>query len=434
MAISHDAQGPRSERDFVHALRDHGLASTGLPRGERPLGQALAELEGQSGLSRPSVSGLIKRFAPVLVGQDVEGRDAPAGRARRWMIDPTAGIVIAVEIAQDHARVAVSDLYGRIERVRSFGSTLADETVEEAVQQIRELMNGRSAASVVGVGVSLATPVEREKGVIRPAVSAGTRADIWADWELMSVRENLRARLGWDHVAVLMDNDANVSALAESIWGAGRPSRLPDSPSYKNIIYVEWSKGIGAGLILDGQIHRGEGVAGEIGHTIIRDSKEAPICNGCGRRGCLDTVAGWDAILRALPEFTNQRSLSQDDLSKALVSATDLQSPAANAFAKAATDIGLVLGPAIHFLNPQLVIIGGDIGRHGYDIVRAPLLHSLKRYTMRPARADATVTQAKLGDHTALQGAVALVLRPSRGDPDHLLAFLQRKSGPRAID
>ena len=175
------------------------------------------------------------------------------------MIDPTAGIVIAVEIAQDHARVAVSDLYGRIERVRSFGSTLADETVEEAVQQIRELMNGRSAASVVGVGVSLATPVEREKGVIRPAVSAGTRADIWADWELMSVRENLRARLGWDHVAVLMDNDANVSALAESIWGAGRPSRLPDSPSYKNIIYVEWSKGIGAGLILDGQIHRGKG-------------------------------------------------------------------------------------------------------------------------------------------------------------------------------
>lgn len=340
--------------------------------------------------------------------------------------------MVAVEIAQDHARVAVSDLYGRIEEVRSFGSTLADETVEVAVQQIRQLLQGRPAASVVGVGVSLATPVERDKGVIRPAVSAGPRSDIWADWEIMNVREHLRERLGWDRVPVLMDNDANVSAVAEQIWGAGRRAHVPERPSYANIIYVEWSKGIGAGLILGGEVHRGEGVAGEIGHTVIREAAEATICEGCGRRGCLDTVAGWDAILRGLPDFQNQPALGQDDLRKALVSAGKPESAAAGAFAQAATDVGLVLGPAIHFLNPQLVIIGGDIGRLGYDIVRGPLLDSLKRYTMRPARADATVTHAKLGEYTALQGAIALVLRPSPGDPDPLLAFLQRSSGPRA--
>lgn len=429
------AQGPPSEREFIRALRDRGLASYD-PSVRGVCGLTLAEIEEQSGLSRPSVTGLIRRFGRILEGQDLEGLkvDRPDD-ARRWTIDPSVGIVIAIEIAEDHARVARSDLYGRIESACPLGSESPDETLEAAVRQIKELLKGRSAEDVVGVGVSLATPVERDKGV-RPAAlfSAGQPKPRWADWELIKVREQLRARLGWECVPVLLDNNANLNALAEYVWGAGRAPVLADRSPYSNIVYVEWSKGIGAGLILGGKLYRGEGVAGEMGHTVVRDFKEAsdePPCPRCGHAGCLEEVAGWDAILRRLPQFADKPRLTRDDLRGALLLASE-PGDAADKFARAARDVGRVLGPTIHFLNPELVIIGGDIGREGYGVVRTSLLRSLRDYTMRPALADVAVVPTKLGADTALQGAIALVLRHARGEP--LLTFLQRKSGPRPVD
>ncbi len=432
MAVSPDlgVQGRPSEGEFVRALRDHGLGSGGLPPGAAVPGLTLAEIEERSGLSRPSVSGLIRRFGPVLDAQGVAGQPAPAKGARRWALDPTVGDVIAVEIGQEHARVAVSDLYGRIKGHRPLDSATADETLDQAAEEIRDLVADRSAGDIVGVGVSLAAPVERNKGVRSGALSGGLLEAIWTDWELLRVQEHLRARLGWDEVPVVLDNDANLSALGEYVWGAGRPRRLADRPPYQNIVYVEWSVGIGAGLILGGELYRGDGVAGEIGHTVVREGDGAPECRYCGNHGCLETVAGWEAILRGLPEYAGRADLKQSDLREAFARA-DAGGPVAQAFAEATRDVGRVLGPLIHVLNPELVIIGGDVGRWGFEVVRNPLMHHLRRYTMRPALADVTIVPARLGVLSALQGAVALVLRPSFGEPRALLAFLQRKAGPR---
>jgi predicted NBD/HSP70 family sugar kinase len=435
VAISPEiTQGPPSEREFVRALRDHALASYDISA-QGVLGLTLAEIEEHSNLSRPSVTGLIRRFGRILEGQDLEGQktDSPAS-ARRWTIDPSVGMVIGVEIAEDHARVASSDLYGRIESSRFLGSESPDETLEEAVREIRRLLGDRPADDVVGVGVSLATPVERDNGVRPASFSTGPRTarkERWADWELVRVREQLRVRLGWDGVPVLLDNDANLNALAEYLWGAGRPPRLADRSSYKNLIYLEWSKGIGAGLILGGKLYRGEGVAGEIGHTVVNEHLTDSVCERCCHAGCLEKVAGWDVILGRLAEFAEKPRLTQTDLDEALRLAST-PGAAAEEFTRAARDVGRVLGPAIHFLNPELVIIGGDVGRRGYDVIRTSLLQSLRDYTMRPALADVAIVPTKLGEDTALQGPIALVLRHARGEP--LLAFLQRKSGPRVVD
>jgi len=418
------AEAPPSEAEFLRALRDRALASVDLLDARPVRGYTPAELEAHSGLSRPSVTGLLKRLKPVLEAQDAEG--APTGHAdqtRRWALDPAAGVVIGVEIGgQDHAWVATSDLFGRLAEVRPLNaSASADATLDQAVGHIRELLGERPVTDIAGVGMSLASPIERGRALTRTADDSP-----WVDWQLMSVREHLRARLGWDDVPFRLDNDANLSALAEHVWGASRASRLADRPPYRNVVYLEWSRGIGAGLILEGELYRGDGLAGELGHTVIGDGDER--CGRCGHAGCLELAAGWDAVLRRLPEYGEGARLREHDLRAALRRAAELGSDAERAFARAATALGRVVGPAIHLLNPQLVIVGGDVGRLGYDVVKGPLMRSLIEHTLRPALADVTVVGPRLPDYAALRGAIALILRGDRDHPGALLAFLQRKA------
>lgn len=431
-ASSPGAQGPPSEAEFIRALRDRVLGSVDLRDTAGVPGLTPTEIEADSGLSRPSVTALVRRFEPVLEAQDADGnRIGGSDQARRWALDPRVGIAIGIAIGGgDHGWVGRSDLYGRISpaplQLDGLGSP--DQTLDQAVRQVRQLLGDRPLTDVVGVGVSLAAPVEREKGltrVVHPPATAALEDTPWADWQLMRVREHLRARLGWEDVTFQLDNDANLSAWAEYIWGAARPSRLGDRRPYRNVVYLEWSRGIGAGLIVGGQLYRGEGVAGEIGHTVLGDHTRP--CKRCGNTGCLETVAGWDAVLRRLEPFKDREQLREDDLKTALRLAAQPGSDAAEAFAAAATDVGRVLGPTIHTLNPQLVVIGGDIGRLGYEVVKTPLLQSIRRHTMRPALADVTIVHSILPDHPALRGALALMLRPPREDPNALLAFLQRK-------
>lgn len=420
---------PQSDRDFVRVLRNHALFAGTLEPG-RVLGLTAPELETRTGLSRPSISALLKRFAPILEAQDARGNLAEEGAtARRWAIKPDIGVVVGAAVnSPKHANVAISDLYGRIkarEQLRLHEN--AEVAIDQIVAHIKRLLN-RPAADVVGLGMSFAAPIQLDGGSLAPVSTPGTA---WAGWELVRVREHLRAHLpGWDDLPVLLDNDANLSALTEYVWGAARPPT--DRPRYKNIVYIEWSRGIGAGLILGGQLYRGEGVAGEIGHTVVNEgqasSRKPSMCPRCGHAGCLQTEVGWEAILRK-GCWKAEEPYELENLQMALASAADGPSSAIGvAFRDAARLMGHVLGPIIHFLNPQMVIIGGDIGQLGYNVLRPELSASLQRYTMRPALAHAAVVPAQRKGDLALQGALALVLRHTPEDPESLLPFLRRKA------
>jgi predicted NBD/HSP70 family sugar kinase len=420
------APGSPIERDFIRALRDHALRTVDLDGARPVVGLTPGEIEDQSGLSRPSVSGLIDRFKPVLEAQDHDGYPVINGsdRVRRWAIKATVGAVLGVEIADEFAQVAIGDLYGRITEKRALHrDDIADHTIHEAVRVIRELLADRPSKEVLGVGISLAAPVEHGRGI---ALSASD--EVWGDWQLMQVREHLQARLGWDQIPFRLDNDANLSALAEYVWGVARPSPVGDRRAYENVIYIEWSRGIGAGLILRGDPYHGAGVAGELGHTVIDLDDNATRCRRCGRLGCLETAIGWEAILRTMPEYKARDVLHDEDLKTALRQAHSDDPQKGEAFATAARTLGLVLGPVIHLLNPELVIIGGDVGNWGYDVIRAPLLECLTRYTMRPALADVTIVAPKLGDEATIQGTLAILLKASSLTAGTLTRFLQRQS------
>jgi predicted NBD/HSP70 family sugar kinase len=401
---------PDSEVQFLATLRRHALeADTGLT----PL-----ELEQLTGLSRPSVANLIKHFRPVLI-------ERPGERPARLAVDPAAGVAVGVDIGHEHVAVAVADLSGRIaepadpapyERHGRQVSQDADAILEWVVaaidRRLAELQTG--PAGVAGAGITMAAPIDREHSTVRqfPGSIAGADA---SDWELFDVRDQLRRRLGWDQVPMLFENDGNAAALAELLWGAARPRNGGD---YRNVIYLEWSEGIGAGLILGGDLYRGCGVAGELGHFVLQDDGEP--CAHCGNRGCLETFVGWEALRARIPDA--------DDLPAALALARAGQPAATAAFREAADDMARALGPLISVLNPELVVIGGTVGTEGYDVVRPAIVQALKRYTMRPALKDVAVVGAELRGRTSLRGAIALVLHTPPGDSDALIRYLLRKA------
>ena len=308
--------GLPSDRDFIRGLRDHAL-SCGGEYGARILGLTHPpELELWSGLSRPSITTLVDRFAAVLDHQDGAGAPTPPVQARRWSLRPDAGVLVAVQIGQTN-RVAIGDAYGRPHTAgmveKELGSFLpqhgedevgvADRVLEWVVRTIRHLVGTRSHEDVIAVCISFPAPLDRERGVLRAPISArrlDTRATSFEEWQLMRAREQLVSRLGWDDVVFLIDNDANLAALAEYVWGAGRWAASRGSspagvPPLEDMVYIEWSRGIGCGLVLGGCLYRGRGVAGEFGHTVIAFDR-TDVCPGCHKKGCLESVSGWNAV------------------------------------------------------------------------------------------------------------------------------------------
>src|SRR3954452_2880633 len=277
---------PGSEAEFLRVLRDEALARVDLRGGTADGALTQADLEQRTGMSRPSVVNLIKHLRPVL-------RDIPGERAGRVGLDPAAGVVFGVNIGHSVVQVAAADLVGRLEPPHEQREALGDadtilDWIVSTMQDILALL-GRTPQDVAGVGICMAGPVDRLRGVLDSAAAVGALAAPGgdSDWHLLSPRDHLRSRLGWFDVPFLLDNDANAGALGEHLWGAARDSR--------NLIRIEWSRGVGAGLILDSKLYRGAGVAGELGHTVVQDG--GPLCPRCGNAGCLDVIAGSAALV-----------------------------------------------------------------------------------------------------------------------------------------
>jgi predicted NBD/HSP70 family sugar kinase len=166
------------------------------------------------------------------------------------------------------------------------------------------------------------------------------------------------------------------------------------------------SAGIGAGLILGGEIYRGTGgTAGELGHVLVDES--GPICR-CGNRGCLETLAGGPAIVELLrpshgPGLT---------LEHVIALAVDGDSGARRAIADAGRVLGRSVAAIVNAFNPELIIVGGSVGAAG-DVLLDPLREAVHRYAIPSAANDVRITRGVLGDRAEVLGALELAARKS---------------------
>ncbi|MFG2193359.1 ROK family protein [Streptomyces sp. NPDC048639] len=348
-----------------------------------------AEIARSTGLSAATVSNIVRELKD---GGTVQVTPTSAGgrRARSVSLSGDAGIVVGVDFGHTHLRVAVGNLAHQV-LAEEAEPLDVDASAAQGFDRAESLVSRLVAATgigpekVIGVGLGVPGPIDVESGTL------GSSA-ILPGWVGTNPREELAGRLG---VPVHVDNDANLGALGELVWGSGR--------GVKDLAYIKVASGVGAGLVINGQIYRGPGgTAGEIGHITLDES--GPVCR-CGNRGCLETFTAARYILGLLhsshgPDLTVER----------MVQLAREGDPGCR---RVVADVGRHIGSGVanlcNLLNPSRVVLGGDLAEAG-ELVLAPIRESVARYAIPSAARQLSVVPGALGGRAEVLGALALVL------------------------
>jgi predicted NBD/HSP70 family sugar kinase/biotin operon repressor len=378
-----DARRERNRDRLKEALRAAGAASR-------------AELARRTGLSRATVASLVAELqdAGVLVErEDGAGASPRGGRPPRLLsFSRAAGAAIGIDFGKRHLRVAAANLSHAIlaEAERpARAEEPAEAGLEAAVALVEDVMAkaGIEASEVIGVGMGLPGPIDRRSGRVGSS-------SILPGWVGVRAAEELGSRLG---LPVSVDNDANLGALAELHWGA--------ASGHANVAYLKVSTGIGSGLVLDGRLYHGAGgMAGEIGHAIV--DEQGAVCR-CGKRGCLETLAGAPALVELL-EPRLGRLISTAEL---LDLADSGDSGARRVIADAGMHIGGAVATLCDLFNPELIVVGGELSAAG-DVLLDPMREQVHRNAIPATARDVEIVAGVLGARAELLGAVALVLAP----------------------
>ena len=355
-----------------------------------------ADIGRSLGLSRATVTALLSELEQE--GMVEQQADELSDERRRTIGRPplqvslsrTAAYAVGLDFGHRHIHCAVCDLSGEIVSDQWAGIDVDDHPKASldlahklTVAALEEAEVARE--HVIGVGVGLAAPVDALHGAVH---SDG----ILPGWDAIQPAVELQQRLG---LPVQLENDANAGAMGEHLFGAGR--------GVADMLYLRLSAGVGLGMILGGHLYGGvSGIAGEIGHNpAVQDGL---ICR-CGNRGCLETVASPVAVADLLTR-SRREPVSLAGLLK-LVHSGDRG--ARRAVADAGDAVGRAIAGAVNLLNPQLVIIGGELAVAG-DVLLDPIRAAVERRAVAPAARDVRIAQGALGENAEVLGAAAIQL------------------------
>jgi predicted NBD/HSP70 family sugar kinase len=361
-------------------------------------GTSRAELARTTGLSRATVSMLVEELEEANIveehdaGEDIRPRNTGRPPIPLSLV-PSAAFAVGLDVGRQHIRVAVCDLSGR-PVLDEWSPAEVDHAPMESLDLAYDLVRSALDATgvepdrLLGVGMGLAAPINTVTGELEAY-------GILPGWDGIRPAAEMEQRLG---VSVQLDNDANLGALGEKVFGVAR--------GVDDLIYVRLSAGVGAGLVLNGRPYHGaRGVAGEIGHVSVVDN--GLICR-CGNRGCLETVASPVAVA-ALLGRSSGRHVSVAEL-------LDLVRLGDRGAQRAVSDAGALVGRAlamlVNTLNPELVVVGGELAGAGAVLLDS-IRSSIERNAVMPASGAVNVTAGTLGDRAEVLGAAALILAQS---------------------
>ncbi len=367
----------------LEALRDQGAMTQ-------------VEIAGFTGLSPATVSNLVKDLDSAGA---VELEPSIRNGRRAVLVSLATGNVLLAAIAfgDRDVRVAIGtgprDIVGR-QRMPLPADHAADEGMERASRLLLDLVEkaGKTMGDVRAVGVGIPAPVDRVSGQV------GSES-ILPGWRGVAVADEMAGRI---QAPVIVDNTSNLAALGELRCGVLQ--------GVQHAVYIKLSHGVGAGLILDGEIFRGAaGTAGEIGHMTIDEN--GPVCR-CGNRGCLETYIGSRSLLDVLSVSHGPLSL-RDVIHRAV----DGDPGCRRVLADAGRHLGVAVAGVVNLVNPEVVVLGGQLSRVG-SIITDPLRASLERCAIPSATASLEVVLGELDTDADVVGALvsaAALLPASEG-------------------
>ena len=360
--------------------------------------RARVDLAQELGLSRSAISSIVSELLAVGLVQELGTRSGSRSGRRATMLtlNARAAALLAVDLGASHARVDLLDLRCR---------TLATRTVPHDILSgpaatyslLARLCGlvlaeaGVAGSEVALVGVGVPGPVDYATGrVVQPPNMPG--------WDGENVGDALRAALGY---GVLVDNDANLGALAEARFGAHRGA--------SDLIYVKAATGIGAGILLGGRLHRGmRGGAGEIGHISINE--RGPVGRS-GNPGSLESYAAAQVLVGLAAELRagRQSALPAAPTLADLTRLSNSDAVAREVWQAAGHHVGVAISTVLNLFNPSAVVIGGRLALAGEVFLGAVSSAALAR-TLRINAGDVRLSLTTLGENVGVLGAGAMLL------------------------
>jgi glucokinase len=305
---------------------------------------------------------------------------------------------IGVDLGGTKMAVGVVDSEQKVQyQGREPSTGLSEEkVVEELAEELLEAKQARP--DVLAAGLGIPATIDRERGLAIHAVNL-TITDV-------PIRDLMQERLG---LPVYVDNDANVAALAEFLYGAGRGAT--------DVVMLTIGTGIGGGLILNGQVYRGStGAAAELGHIVIDEN--GPKCQGnCPNHGCVEALASGTAIAKAGkaaaerdPDSALGKALAEGPIAGRTVTELALagDGPAREVVAQAGRHIGVALSSLANIFDPDVFVIGGGVSAVG-DLLLDPAREELRSRALPPQN-ERPVKLAELGPDAGMIGAAAMAL------------------------
>ena len=377
------------------SLSERGAALTG-PGGVLALirsGDAVTrnEIARVTGLSRSTVAQRIETLVANGLVLEAGATSSTGGRPPTALVfDAAAGVILVADLGATHSRIGVCDLDGEVLAEEPLELEIAEgptEVLARVDETFRRLLAaaGRAHPEVRGIGIGVPGPVEFASGQpISPPIMPG-----WDGFDIP----------GWfgerHRVPVLVDNDVNIMAAGE------HRRHWRDT---QNLLFVKVGTGIGCGIVAAGAVHRGaQGAAGDIGH--IRVPADGEVVCRCGNVNCLEAVAGGRALAIAL----SAQGLPAHDTREVVRLVRSGEPRALQAVREAGRVLGGVLAAAVNLYNPGVIVVGGDLGAAGEQ-----LLAGVREVTIQRSPPLATqylrIVPSRLGDRAGIIGAAITVL------------------------
>jgi predicted NBD/HSP70 family sugar kinase len=351
-------------------------------------------------LSQATVSAVVNELAQegVFVVDSGEGE-----RGKRVRLGPVRGAAVGVEVNHSSVTVAARPVgssgieYATVD----FGPDQAGNLwVRQAVRLIEQTVErtGLGIEHIVSIGVGIPAAID-------PRTSKITQVSSSLGWNLTGdPREQFQRH--FPHVPIVVDNESNLAAFGEYVHGVGHDS-------HETMLFVKASIGIGAGLIVGGLIYRGQqGIAGEIGHLTMEP--DGTVCR-CGNRGCLETLIGGVRLLEQVRQaYTGYRIDFPASLESMIERARGGDPVCRRVLLDAARIMGLALARVCNLINPEIVVIGGELGM-ATDLVLTSVEDSMRLHALHgmfdPNFAPVRIVGSELGRLAGARGALSFALQ-----------------------